>query len=77
MAPDLSRQAILQAFDRLYEYEPLPAELVAHELGFDEAVARERLGELPAAGDLTHAVTDADEDYWWAEVAPALERKDG
>jgi len=72
MSEELSRQRILLLFDRLGDVEPLPLELVAAELGVDEAVARERLDDLTDAGALTHAVTDDGEDYWWAELAPRL-----
>lgn len=72
MADGLSRQRILLLFDRLGDAGPLSVEIVAAELGVDEATARERLAELTDEGALTHAVTDAGEDYWWAELAPRL-----
>ncbi|NHX37834.1 MULTISPECIES: hypothetical protein [Halolamina] len=69
---DLSTQAILLAFDKLGEHEPLPAEVVAAELDADEAAVVDRLAELEREDVLARAEDDGD-TYWWAKLGPQLD----
>jgi len=69
---DLSQQAILLAFDKLGEDEPLPAEMVAAELDADESAVADRLDELEDEGVLASGVDDGT-TYWWAKRAPELD----